>query len=162
MLGLVGYPPNREQVKIFWNDPNSKKRSQKIDELLETPEYADLLTRRIMTFLFEGNYHNVPFDGIKPDLTGGAKGRIVADFHHFLSIRIAKDRPWNQIVYEILDARGDTIGDPALGYKLSFYRGDGYKAESVSGFSRHFLGIRILCAFLYAAEPAPYSQVVLR
>src|SRR5687767_301410 len=41
MLDLVGYPPNLEQVKAFMADANANKRSDKIDELLDTEDWAD-------------------------------------------------------------------------------------------------------------------------
>lgn len=145
MLDLVGYPPNLEQVKAFMADPSSKKRAAKIDELLAGEQYADYWTRRIMEVLFD-DYHNVGFQEVRPELTGGAKQKIVKDFHAWLKLKIGKDKPWTEIIFEMLDAGGSTEGDPALAYKLSFYFGDGYKAETVSGVSRQLLGLRILCA----------------
>src|SRR2546425_1280159 len=46
MLDLVGYPPNLEEVKTFIADTNPNKRSEKIDQLLESEEWADRTSRQ--------------------------------------------------------------------------------------------------------------------
>jgi len=46
----------------------------------------------------------------------------------------------------MLDARGTDEGDPALAYKLSFYKEEGQAIEFANGVARHMLGIRLLCA----------------
>src|SRR3954469_9075398 len=41
MLDLVGYPPNLDEVKAFIANTNPDKRSEKIDQLLDSEEWAD-------------------------------------------------------------------------------------------------------------------------
>src|SRR5262245_32510717 len=40
MLDLVGFPPSLEQVKAFMADTNVDKRSEMVDKLLESEEWA--------------------------------------------------------------------------------------------------------------------------
>src|SRR5687768_8224076 len=61
-------------------------------------------------------------------------------------MRIQKDKPWTEIVTDLLDARGSTEGDAALAYKLSFYREPGMEQAFAEGMARHLLGIRLICA----------------
>ena len=144
MLDLVGYPPSGDQVKVFILDKDEEKRAKKIDQLLASEDFADLWTRKFMGVFF-GNYHNVVMD-TSPKLSGNARKRIVKNFENWFKMRLAKDTGWNYIVFDILDARGKDEGDPALAYKLSFWKGEGHAIEFASGVSQHFLCIRLLCA----------------
>jgi hypothetical protein len=144
MLDLVGYPPNLDQVKAFMADQEPTKRIAKVAELLNTDDWADYWSRRFMEVFF-GNYHKVTMDTM-PKVSDAAAARIVADFQKWLKMKLAKDRPWSEIVAEMLDARGSDEGDPALAYKLSFFNEEGAVPEFANNVSRHLLGIRLLCA----------------
>jgi hypothetical protein len=145
MFDIVGYPPNAEELKQFYHDTSPKKRLAKIDELLATEEFADFWSRRFMEVFF-GNYHNVPMEQIKPEPSGPARAKIVNSFRETFKAKLAKDAPWNEIVFDIMEARGKSENDPLLAYKLSMWTGDGHALEFASQVSRHFLGIRLLCA----------------
>jgi len=56
MLDLVGYPPSLEQVKAFMADTNVDKRSEKIDQLIDTEDWADRTSRLFCEGWF-GDYH---------------------------------------------------------------------------------------------------------
>src|SRR5437762_2599972 len=74
MLDLVGYPPSLEQVKAFFAETSVDKRAEKIDQLLETEDWADRTARLFCEGWF-GDYHKVPIM-ISPKLDGGAEQRI--------------------------------------------------------------------------------------
>jgi hypothetical protein len=147
MLDLVGYPPNLEQVKAFMADPNPNKRADKIDELLETEDWASRTARLFCEGWF-GNYHDVPMMNVMPALDAGARGRLVNDFVAWLKMKLQKDSPYNKdIVDSILRARGTGTGDPSLLWKLACFHGDdGPVVEFANRVSKHFLGIRLKCA----------------
>ncbi len=147
MLDLVGYPPNLEQVKAFMADANPNKRSDKIDELLETEDWADRTARLFCEGWF-GNYHDVPMMNVMPVLDAGARGRITQDFVKWLKMKLQKDAPYHkEIVDSILRARGTGSGDPTLLWKLACFHGDdGPAVEFANRVSKHFLGIRLKCA----------------
>ncbi|HYF01262.1 MAG TPA: DUF1549 domain-containing protein, partial [Planctomycetota bacterium] len=144
MLDLVGYPPTLEQVKAFIADPNPNKRVIKIEELVESEDFADLWTRQFAEVYF-GDYHNVTMD-TNPKLSKAASARIVGEFMKWFKRQIQKDTPYTDLVRWMLDARGTDEGDPALAYKLSFYKEEGQAIEFANGVARHMLGIRLLCA----------------
>lgn len=144
MLDLVGYPPNLQQVKAFIADQNPNKRVQKIAELVETDEWADLWTRQFAEVYF-GDYHEVVMDTM-PKLSKEASARIVKEFMGWFKRQLMKETPYTDLVKWMLDARGTDDGDPALAYKLSFYKEEGQAIEFANGVARHMLGIRLLCA----------------
>ncbi len=144
MLDLVGYPPNLEQVKAFIADANAKKREAKIEELLASPEWSDYWSR-LWAEVFFGNYHNVTMDTM-PKLGKTSTERIVKEFMTWFKMKITKDAPWTDIVAQMLDARGSDEGDPALGYKLSFYQEEGFTVTFSNGVAQQLLGIRMVCA----------------
>jgi hypothetical protein len=147
MLDLVGYPPSLEEVKAFIADTNVDKRSEKIDKLLESEDWADRTARLFCEGWF-GNYHEVPIM-LTPKLDEGAKSRIAGDFVKWMKLKLQKDAPYNkEIVDAILRARGTGTGDPAMLWKLACYSGgdDGPAVEFANRVSKHFLGIRLRCA----------------
>jgi hypothetical protein len=144
MLDLVGYPPNLDQVKAFIADQNPNKRVQKIEELVESDDWADLFARQFAEVFF-GDYHNVTMDTM-PKLSNTASARIVKDFINWFKLKLNKDKPYTEIVQQMIDARGSDEGDPALAYKLSFYKEEGQAIEFANGVARHLLGIRLICA----------------
>ncbi|HYE98540.1 MAG TPA: DUF1549 domain-containing protein [Planctomycetota bacterium] len=146
MLDLVGYPPNLAEVKAFMADANPNKRADKIDELLDTEDWADRTARLFCEGWFE-NYHDVPIM-LTPMIDAGVKQRLTQDFVKWLKGKLQKDAPYNsEIVDAIIRARGTGTGDPALLWKLSCFAGDDAgPVEFANRVSKHFLGIRLKCA----------------
>lgn len=145
MLDLVGYPPSLEQVKAFIKDTNVDKRSEMVDKLLETEDWADRTARLFCEGWF-GDYHKVPIM-ITPKLDNEQK--IINDFVAWMKLKLTKDAPYNrEIVDAIIRARGTGTGDPAMLWKLACFSGgdDGPAIEFANRVSRHFLGIRLRCA----------------
>jgi len=145
MLDLVGYPPNLDQVKAFMAATETNKRPAKIEELLASEDFADYWSRLFAEVYF-GNYHEVAMD-TNPKLSKASSARIIDDFLKWFRLKLNKDAPYTEIVAQMLDARGTDAGDPALGYKLSFYRtGESMPSEFANDMARHLLGIRMVCA----------------
>jgi len=146
MLDLVGYPPNLDEVKAFIANTNPDKRSEKIDQLLESEDWADRTARLFCEGWF-GNYHKVPIM-LTPKLDDGTQSRIIEDFVAWLKLKLQKDAPYNrEIVDQIIKARGTGTGDPAMLWKLACFNGDeGAPVNFANRLSKHFLGIRLICA----------------
>ncbi|HUR38183.1 MAG TPA: DUF1549 domain-containing protein [Planctomycetota bacterium] len=146
MLDLVGYPPNLDEVKAFIANTNPDKRSEKIDQLLDSEDWADRTARLFCEGWF-GNYHKVPIM-LTPKLEDSTQSRIVGDFVSWLKLKLQKDAPYNrEIVDQIIKARGTSTGDPAMLWKLACYAGDeGPPVNFANRLSKHFLGIRLICA----------------
>jgi len=144
MGDLVGAPPTAAEVAAFVADNDPKKRTKKIDQLLDDPRYGPFWADRFSTVFF-GDLSQVRFQGLGP-LGEGVEEAILPDFRKWLAQRFQKDKPWTEIVNNLLDARGTTAGDAALAYKMSMYREPGMEQTFAERVSRHFLGIRLTCA----------------
>jgi hypothetical protein len=157
MLDLVGYPPNLDEVKAFIANTNPDKRSEKIDQLLDSEEWADRTARLFCEGWF-GNYHKVPIM-LTPKLDDSTQSRIITDFVGWLKLKLQKDAPYNrEIVDQIIKARGTSTGDPAMLWKLTCYAGDeGPPVNFANRLSKHFLGIRLICAQCHDHPFAPWQ-----
>jgi len=87
----------------------------------------------------------VTFEQI-PGVSRTVRARLLQNFEAWLRAQIRKDRPWTEIVSDLIAARGKSEEKPELAYKLSFFRGKGYPLELAQGISKHFMGIRMYCA----------------
>src|SRR6185295_14478717 len=119
---LVDASPSVEELKAFVGDPDAGKREKKVDQLLQDDRFADVWSMRFGRVLF-GDIATARFTQL-PELPAGGELAILGKCVEWLSAKIRKDTPWTEIVKQMLDARGTTEGDPALGYLLSFYRGE--------------------------------------
>ena len=102
-LDLTGRIPTREQVEAFEANRSSNKRRDLIDSLIGSPAFVDYWTLYFGNqFEVGSNYYN--FIGIP--------GRNL--FHQYLRDFIQRDRPYNQVVRELITAAGDShqLGPP--------------------------------------------------
>jgi hypothetical protein len=136
--------PTEADLKAFAADPDPDKRKKKIGQLLADDRFADFWARRFGEAFF-GDVAKANMDRIA-GLAPAAAARIERDFVAWLRDQLGRDRPWSEIVSETITARGKTESNPAVGYKLSFFRGNGFPVELAAGLSRHFLGIHLACA----------------
>jgi hypothetical protein len=143
-LDLLGYPPNATEAAEFMADPASDKRSRKLDEYLATPRFADFWARRFGEVFF-GNYHEPGFD-IGRALTIETRRRLLSSFIVWLRGQIEGDRPWPEILTELISARGRSDDAPQIAYKLSLQGSDRQEVAFAVGVSRHFLGLNLHCA----------------
>ena len=144
MADLVGVAPTPAEIQAFAADPDPKKRTKKINQLLEDQRFGAFWADRFSTVFF-GDLDKVRFQGLGP-LGEGVEASILPAFRKWLAMRIQKDKPWTEIVTDLLDARGSTEGDAALAYKLSLYREPGMEQAFAESVARHFLGLRLTCA----------------
>lgn len=144
MADLVGAAPTAAELTAFAGGADPKKRTKKINQLLEDPRFGASWADRFSTVFF-GDLEKVRFQGLGP-LGEGVEASLLPAFRKWLGEKIQKDTPWTEIVTALLDARGTTEGDPALAYKLSMYREPGMEQAFAESVSRHFLGIRLTCA----------------
>ncbi|MCS7026488.1 MAG: DUF1549 and DUF1553 domain-containing protein [Bryobacteraceae bacterium] len=95
-LDLTGRIPTPEEAEAFFEDHTPNKRQLLIEKLLASPAYVDQFT------LYFGNRFEVT-SGYYSYI--GLTGRNV--FHRFLRDFVQRDRPYNEVVTEMLTARGD-------------------------------------------------------
>src|SRR5262249_10330401 len=128
-LDLTGIPPTAERVKAFLADKSDSKtkRDRLIDELIASPEYTRFWANK-WADLLQCNSENL-----------GKKG--VWAFKEWITDSIARNKPYDQFVREILLSQGSSYLNPAVNY-YRVLREPGKIAEDVS---QTFLGVRFNC-----------------
>ena len=128
MLDATGTLPSAEESREFLASTDPEKRARLIDRVLDREEFADYWAMRWADIL------RVDSDKITPQ---GVVGTT-----RWLRKQIATNRPYDQFVYDIVTARGNSTAEgPASFFKAV----DGAEAMARS-ISQLFLGVRIECA----------------
>lgn len=127
-LDTIGTLPTADEARRFLDNPDANKRDRLIDELLERREYA-----AYWTLLWS--------DLLRVDANAlGAESSVAIT--RWLRRQFEKNRPYNELVRELLTARGSTTAEgPA-----PIYTTLDKPAELASSASQLFLGVRIECA----------------
>ncbi len=128
-LDLTGTIPTVEQVREFLSDPAPDKRRKVIDRLLESPEYA-----RHMQHLFD----------VMLMRRLSSNNVSVAEWEKFLRTSFAENRPWNEIVSEILTCDGSDADH--RGPARFYLDRAGDVDEITRDVARVFLGVNLECA----------------
>ena len=132
-LDTIGRLPTPNEVKAFLTDASTDKRSQLIDSLLGTEEWTNLRTLKLADML-----------RIHPrGLGNGSFGERGATlFHEWVREAVAQNRPYNQVVQELITSRGSTYQHGPTNY----YRIEQQPAGRAETTAQVFLGIRLSCA----------------
>ncbi len=131
-LDLIGRIPNSDELSSFVKDCDSRKRSRLIDSLLHSSEYSQHMAQ-VFDAIFMG----------RTDL-GGMQRRAEVGWTQYLEDVFAKNRPWNEVVEELLLARPATREQRgAVWYLVS--RNDKHQ-EMAEAVSKDLFGVRIDCA----------------
>jgi hypothetical protein len=127
-LDTIGTMPTAAEARAFLANKDANKRAKLIDQLVDRPEYSDYWAMRWSDLL------RVDRDAIT------AQGAVALT--RWLRRQFAENRPYDQMVRDILTARGNTTAEgPAAFYKALD------KPEVMSrSISQLFLGVRIECA----------------
>jgi hypothetical protein len=149
-LDAIGTLPRPEEVKAFLADKAIDKRARLIDGLLERPEFTDYWTL-FLNDLFQNRKerdHDVR----------GTKG--VRAFHTWLRNQVAANRPWDQIVRDILTSQGSSDETPGIGYYIVTIgeHQEAEKSEVIASVAQAFLGTRIGCAQCHNHPLEKYTQ----
>lgn len=127
-LDCIGRLPSPDETRSFLADRRPEKRSRLIDGLLDRPEFADFWALKWADLLRN------------EEKTMGAKG--VWTFQRWLRDQIAADAPLDQMVREIVAARGSTWTNPPS----SFHRTNRDPMTAAETVAQVFLGVRLQCA----------------
>jgi hypothetical protein len=141
-LDICGTLPTPKQVLDFVADKDAKKRDKLVDYLLERPEYA---------YYFANKWADVLRVKRGNQITR-AYGTYA--FHGWIRDAIATDKPYDNLVREVLGAIGDEgKNPPTVWYK------DIQNAEQfVDNASQVFLGLRLACANCHHHPYEKWSQ----
>ena len=129
-LDLTGRIPTVEQLDRFLSDPGVDKRERLIDELLVSDAHSDYFASIFDTMLM-GRRERKLSDRSKHGWTA------------YLKRVFAENRPWNEVVKEILLARG--AGDQR-GHLWFLYERENKHQEIAEAVAKSFFGVDIACA----------------
>lgn len=132
-LDLIGRIPTKEETITYLESTDPAKRAQLVDSLIGSDGYishqynyfADLF--RAKTSL-SGNGQSIP--------AGLA-------YEQWLKQSIRENKPYNNLVYEMVTASGSSWENPAIGYYIRDY---GMNLDNLAITSQVFLGTQIVCA----------------
>ena len=127
-LDLIGIIPSVEKARLFLDDPSPGKRATLIDELLASTQFGHHVADEWMALLVTrtSDQRRITFEPLREWLTG----------------QFNKNRPWNQIVTELIAAEGTQEKNPAT----TFYLSNNTVDKMTDAVSKTFLGVSIQCA----------------
>ncbi|MBS0262529.1 MAG: DUF1549 domain-containing protein [Planctomycetes bacterium] len=128
-LDITGSIPTFQQTRFFLSTTEPKKRTQLIDDLLNSDRYAS------HSFNYWADVLRYT-DSLNPNVSGDS-------YRQWLKQSLAENKPWNKLVSELLTAEGLIWQNPATGY---IQRDANMPLDNMNNTVRIFLGTRIGCA----------------
>lgn len=147
-LDITGTLPTTAEAAKFLADSDTQKRTRLVDELLTRPAYASYFALKWGDILRNRQKGIV---GV-----GGGATRTTA-FHGWIRDSLAKNKPYDQFVREILTARGEFAGDNAQP-PVGWYNVLRTPQAMVDDTAQLFLGTRIQCAQCHHHPYEKWSQ----
>ena len=127
-LDTIGVLPKPAEVRAFLTNQTADKRGKLIDQLLARPEFIDYWTYRWADmFLISGKK-------LRPN--------ALKAYYTWLRGEIAKNTPWDQLVRQVVTARGDSFEYGATNF-YAVHQEPETMAENVS---QAFMSLSINCA----------------
>lgn len=129
-LDIVGHVPPMEEVEKFLADKDKAKRSKLIDKLLDDPAYVRHWTNVWANLMI----------GQQTPQRVSRKG-----MEKFLREAFTKNRPWNEVVIDIVSAEGHFEENGAVNFLLAqmVMPDDGVLATAKT--TRLFMGMQVQC-----------------
>ena len=141
-LDITGRIPSVDVVDRFLKDRRRQKRQILIDQLLDDPAYVVNWTT-IWTNLLIGRADT------SEDVSRPALGR-------FLRRSFAQNRPWSEIVFDLVSAEGDNEENGAANFLLSHLNNEAVPATAVT--ARLFLGTQMQCTQCHRHPSNDWTQ----
>jgi hypothetical protein len=129
-LDLLGRIPTMEEARKFLADESPRKRSLLTEELLEHEDYV-----RNFTTVWSNNC-----------IGRGAPQRVSrTGMEKFFREAFARNRPWNEIVVDIVTASGHYEENGAVNYTLAQMQNADEGVQLTAMTARLFLGLQVQC-----------------
>ena len=140
-LDIAGRLPTLEETDKYLNSDNPNKRSEWIDSLLSTTDYAEF---------FANKWSSILRNKRKADTyTRGTQA-----FHEWIRQSFHDNKPYNQFVSELLTARGEISHNPAT----AWFRNVTDQKERLQDTAQVLLGVRLQCAECHHHPYEKWSQ----
>ncbi|HEX9105345.1 MAG TPA: DUF1549 and DUF1553 domain-containing protein [Polyangia bacterium] len=129
-IDLTGTIPSADAVRAFVADGKRDKRARAVDELLDSPAYA----RHWATVWDRALMGRLPKNVPQLDHAG---------FDRWLEQQFDDNRPWNELVRDLVGKSGVNTDEPAVNWILRYAQ---QPTDLTGKLSRLFLGVQIQCA----------------
>lgn len=142
-LDIAGRIPTFEEAEGFLNSRAPNKRAALINELLDSPAFAMRMY----------NFYSDLFR-VRDGVTMMGNGDLKADpYIEYIKESIREDKPYDEMVRELLTATGQIWENPAAGYLLA---DSGMRLCNLSNTFTIFMGTEITCA---QCHDHPFEEV---
>jgi len=142
-LDIAGRLPTLDETAAFLASNEPDKRAKKIDELLETTDYADFFAGKWSAILRN------KVDRGRPWVTRDSHA-----FHAWIRSSLLENKPFDEFASELVLASGKAIENPAV----NWYRVVEDGKEQMENIAQVFLGIRMQCAQCHHHPYERWSQ----
>ncbi|WP_166828699.1 DUF1553 domain-containing protein [Thalassoroseus pseudoceratinae] len=132
-LDLAGHIPPAIVVEEFLADPQPNKREQLVNALLDDPDYVRHFAT-VWTNLLVGRSTERPVHR--------------ESLHQFLRRSFAANRPWSEVVSELVAAEGTPVENGAAGFLLAHLNNEAVPATAIT--ARLFLCSQVQCTQCHA------------
>ena len=140
-LDVLGRIPTTQEISEFYASEDVERRARLIDQLLESDGHRSHMFNWLADMLrVKDEYYRT--------------GQTYT-FHSWIKDQLKANRPWDEMVYEMLTARGRLGENGATGYLL---RDAGMPLDSLSGTLTIFLGANVSCAQCHDHPFAEWTQ----
>jgi hypothetical protein len=139
-LDAAGILPTPKEVEAFVKDSSRDKRNRLIDALMKRPEFVDYWAYKWSDLLLVSSNR--------------LSNEEMWSYYNWIRDSVAKDKPWNQFVNQIVTATGNTIQNGAANYWV-IHRDPLDTSENMA---QAFLGITITCAHCHNHPLAKWTQ----
>ena len=140
-LDVIGRIPTDQEMQSFYAKTKKDRRAKLIDELLESPGHESHM------FNWLGDMLRVKDDYYRIGKT--------YTFHTWLKSQLRENRPWDELVYDMLTAEGRLGENGATAYLL---RDASMPLDSLSNTLTTFLGANVSCAQCHDHPFADWTQ----
>jgi len=137
-LDLVGRMPTPAERAVYLQDPPLVRRGRLIERLVASDAYAEYWSTRLGDLLFD--------EQVRISRKNTEPARV------WLREQLAENRPWNELVYDLLTAEGDLDYEGSPGFIVAYLRIADIAALT-STVSDRFLGVQIQCAQCHDSDP---------
>lgn len=132
-LDIVGVPPTVAERERFLADTRPDKRAALVDELLGRKEFTEMWVMKWAELMQIRTFNNGPQQ---------VSYKAALNYYQWLRERIAGNVPFNELVKELLSAKGGTFSSPAT----NFFQIEQDVLKLTENVAQVFMGTRIQCA----------------